>query len=92
MDAGFFRKRVSSNVINLERNDTATTISKPTTGGAIKRGQTKGFTIENINDKIKLMNKHAPKGNWRRFKKEEITYTKICLFWGGVGQKRGGGG
>ena len=69
MDAGFFRKRVSSNVINLERNDTTTTISKPTTGGSIKRGQTKGFTIENINDKMKLMNKHAPKGNWRRFKK-----------------------
>ena len=41
----------------------------------MKRGVRTRFNAETIPDRINLMQKYPPKGDWRRFDKQKISYT-----------------
>ena len=46
-----------------------------------KRGLRNGFSPATTKDRIKLMEKYPPKGNWRRFDSVIISYTEIIQTW-----------
>ena len=50
---------------------------KKSVDDSIKRGARTGLNAETIPDRMKLMQKYPPKGDWRRFDKQKIGYTEL---------------
>ena len=48
---------------------------------SIKRSVRTRFNAETIPDRINLMQKYPPKGEWRRFDKQKISYTELMQIW-----------
>ena len=54
---------------------------KKSVDDSIKRGARTGLNAETIPDRMKLMQKYPPKGDWRRFDKQKIGYTELIQIW-----------
>ena len=48
---------------------------------SIKRGVRTGLNAETIPERINLMRKYRPKGDWRGFDKQKISYTELIQIW-----------
>ena len=78
----YFKPRKRKVHVDLTKDSTnEATNSKKKKEYVIKRGAREDFSTQTTTDRIKLMEKFAPKGNWRRFYSLVITYTELIQTW-----------
>ena len=81
----FFKPRKRKSNIDLrgesEPKEPKENKEKKSIDDSIKRGFRTGLNAETIPYRTKLMQKYPPNGDWRRFDKQKISYTKLMQIW-----------
>ena len=81
----FFKPRKRKSNIDLrgesESKEPKEKRKKKSIDDSIKRRFRTGFNAETIPYRTRLMQKYPPNGDWRRFDKQKISYTKLMQIW-----------